>query len=134
MRKHNLLNALILAASVSAQRFDGQFWPCNPLKNATGACTPNRGLATSTYAIDFTKQSSVPDEWTISNYATVNFGSLGAEFTFNKRYDAPQMWTDFSILFGSVSVVARVANGTGMISSAVLVRIPFLTLDPVADT
>lgn len=122
------VNVLLLATSISAQRFDGQFWPCNPLKNATGACPPNRGLPTSTYSVDFTKQTSVPDDWTVSNYATVNFGSQGAEFTFNKRWDAPQLWTDFFILFGRVSIVARVANGTGMISSAVLVCSINLTL------
>lgn len=71
--------------------------------------------------MDFTKQTAVPANWTVSNYATVGFGAQGAEFTFNKRWDAPQLWTDFFILFGKVSIVARVANGTGMISSAVLV-------------
>lgn len=116
---------LLLAGSAIAQRADGQFWPCNPLFNATGACPPNPGLPTNKYEIDFTKIKSIPDDWTISNYATINFGPDGAEFTFNKRYDAPQLWTNFFIFFGRVDVEMRVANGTGMISSAVLISDDF---------
>lgn len=118
-----------LAASTAAQRYDGQFWPCNPTKNATGACPPSPGLPNSTYFIDFTKVTSIPPEWTLSNWAQLKFGPLGAEFTFNKRYDAPQLWTDFMILFGKVTIEARVANGTAMISSAVLMSDTFDEID-----
>ena len=91
---------------------------CNPVVNT---CAPNVGLATSTYSIDFTKQTSLPSGWTISNYATVPFGPQGAEFTFAKRYDAPQLWTDFYILFGKVETVMQVAPDQGIVSSAVLI-------------
>jgi hypothetical protein len=121
----SLLGLLLASTGTSAQREDGQFWPCNPTKNATGACTPNPGLPSSTYSVDFTKVNAIPSDWTISNYATINFGANGAEFTYNKRYDAPQLWTNFFILFGRISVEARVANGTGMISSAVLMSDDF---------
>lgn len=124
-----VLSACFLAATAVAQRQDGQFWPCNPIKNDTGACTPNPGLPTSTYSVDFTKETAIPANWTISNYATVSFGPLGAEFTYAKRYDALQLWTDFFILFGKVSIEARVANGTGMISSAVLMSDDFDEID-----
>lgn len=120
---------LCFGCSVTAQRADGQFWPCNPIKNATGSCAPNPGLAQSSYTIDFTQQKSIPDDWSISNWATVNFGSLGAEFTYNKRYDAPQLWTNFFIFFGRVDVELRIANGTGMISSAVLMSDDFDEID-----
>lgn len=91
---------------------------CNPVVNT---CTPNLGLATSTYSIDFTKQTTLPSGWTISNYANVPFGPQGAEFTIAKRYDAPQLWTDFYILFGKVETVMQVAPGQGIVSSAVLI-------------
>ncbi|CAK3974461.1 concanavalin A-like lectin glucanase [Lecanosticta acicola] len=119
-----------ILAGANAQRYDGQFAPCNPMVNATGACTPNPGLPTSTYSIDFTQQTAIPANWTLSNYATMNFSSDGgAEFVYAKRYDAPQLWTDFYILFGRVSVEARVANGTGMISSSVLISDDFDEID-----
>lgn len=121
----SLSAVLLIAGSASAQREDGQFWPCNPIKNATGACKPNPGLPTTKYEIDFTKVTSIPPEWTISNYATINFGPNGAEFTYNKRWDAPQLWTNFFILFGKVDVEMRIASGVGMISSAVLMSDDF---------
>ncbi|KAF2216476.1 glycoside hydrolase family 16 protein, partial [Cercospora zeae-maydis SCOH1-5] len=125
----SLSSLLIIASSAYAQRADGQFWPCNPIKNATGACPPNPGLATSKYEIDFTKVQAIPPEWTISNYATINFGPNGAEFTYSKRYDAPQLWTNFFILFGKVDIEMRIANGVGMISSAVLISDDFDEID-----
>ncbi|KAK4505326.1 hypothetical protein PRZ48_003289 [Zasmidium cellare] len=123
------LTGSLLAGTATAQRADGQFWPCNPIKNATGACPPDPGLPTSTYSIDFTKQTSIPANWTISNYASIPFGPNGAEFTFAKRYDAPQLWTDFFILFGKVTLTARIANGTGIISSFVLISDDFDEID-----
>ncbi|USW50339.1 Putative glycoside hydrolase family 16, concanavalin A-like lectin/glucanase domain superfamily [Septoria linicola] len=124
------LGALLgLSSFALAQREDGQFWPCNPIKNNTGACPPNPGLLTSKYEIDFTKIKAIPKEWTVSDYATINFGPDGAEFTYNKRYDAPQLWTNFFIFFGKVEIEMRVANGTGMISSAVLMSDDFDEID-----
>lgn len=123
------LSGCLLAATASAQRADGQFWPCNPIKNDTGACPADPGLPTSTYSVDFTKKTSIPTNWMISNYANIPFGPLGAEFTYAKRYDAPQLWTDFFILFGKITIEARIANGTGMISSFVLISDDFDEID-----
>ncbi|KAI5207824.1 concanavalin A-like lectin/glucanase [Aureobasidium subglaciale] len=83
-------------------------------------CPPNVGLANSSYEIDFTKQTSIPPDWTISNWATVSFGAKGAEFTVSKRFESPQLWTNFYIHYGKVEIVAQVAPGTGIVSSAVL--------------
>lgn len=90
---------------------------CNPLNTK---CPPNVGLANSTYAIDFTQQTSIPPDWTLSNYASIKFGAKGAEFTVAKRFDSPQLWTNFYIHYGRTEVVAQVAPGTGIVSSAVL--------------
>lgn len=53
-----LLAFLGVLGAVSAQRADGQFYPCNPIMNATGVCQPNPGLTSSTYSVDFTKANS----------------------------------------------------------------------------
>ena len=84
------------------------------------SCTPNPGLASPTYTIDFTKETALPTEWTLANYETVDFTSKGAEFTFAKRNDAPYMWTSFYFFFGHIDVVMQAAPGTGIISSSVL--------------
>ncbi|KAH0269916.1 carbohydrate-binding module family 50 protein, partial [Aureobasidium melanogenum] len=90
---------------------------CNPLNTR---CPPNVGLTNSTYTIDFTQQTTIPPDWTLSNYAHINFGSKGAEFTVAKRFDSPQLWSNWYIHYGRVEVVAQVAPGTGIVSSAVL--------------
>ncbi|KAL9094482.1 MAG: hypothetical protein Q9165_003332 [Trypethelium subeluteriae] len=94
-----------------------------------GACAPNPGLNTSHYYVDFTQQSSLPAEWILANYETVTFGSHGAEFTFNKRYDAPNIWTDFYIFFGHVDVVMQAAPGQGIVSSSVLISDDYDEID-----
>lgn len=63
----------------------------------------------------------IPSDWIVADYENVTLGANGAEFTFNKRYDAPYMWTKAYMFFGHVEVVMKVAKGTGVISSAVLV-------------
>ncbi|KAH0014374.1 concanavalin A-like lectin/glucanase, partial [Aureobasidium melanogenum] len=90
---------------------------CDPLNTR---CPPNIGLANSTYTIDFTQQTTVPPDWTLSNYASLNFSSKGAEFTVAKRFDSPQLWSNFFVHYGRVEVVAQVASGIGIVSSAVL--------------
>jgi hypothetical protein len=49
---------------------------CNSLNTR---CPHNVGLANSTYTIDFTQQTSIPSDWTLSNWANINFGTKGAE-------------------------------------------------------
>ncbi|KAL8947914.1 MAG: hypothetical protein Q9222_005851 [Ikaeria aurantiellina] len=90
---------------------------CDPTK---GTCPNDKGLATSTYSVDFTTLDAVPSEWTIADYENVTCGPQGAEFAFAKRYDAPTMWTNFKFFFGRVEMVVKAAPGTGIISSMVL--------------
>ncbi|GFF54919.1 probable glycosidase crf1 [Aspergillus lentulus] len=87
---------------------------CNPT-NTT--CDPDTGLKKWSLSTDFTQGSS--DEWTAIS-GNVTYGSNGAEFTINKRYDAPTLETNFYIFFGEVEVVMKAANGTGIVSSIVM--------------
>ncbi|GIC88708.1 glycoside hydrolase family 16 protein [Aspergillus udagawae] len=87
---------------------------CNPT-NTT--CDPDTGLKQWSLSTDFTQGSS--DKWTAIS-GNVTYGSNGAEFTINKRYDAPTLETNFYIFFGEVEVVMRAANGTGIVSSIVM--------------
>lgn len=80
-------------------------------------CDPDTGLKTWSLSTDFTQGSS--DGWTAIS-GNVTYGSNGAEFTINKRYDAPTLETNFYIFFGEVEVVMRAANGTGIVSSIVM--------------
>ncbi|KAI9726589.1 MAG: hypothetical protein M1828_000956 [Chrysothrix sp. TS-e1954] len=102
--------ALLCASTAAAQT-------CDPL---TTTCSPNPGLSTSSYSVDFTKSASLPDDWTIASWENVTFSSQGAEFTFNKSPDAPYMWTSFYIFFGHVDVVLQASPGTGLLSSSIL--------------
>jgi len=58
--------------------------------------------------------------WTLADYESVEYGALGAVFTFANRFDAPSISTNFYILFGHVEVVMQAAPGVGIISSSVL--------------
>ncbi|KAG9552093.1 concanavalin A-like lectin/glucanase, partial [Aureobasidium melanogenum] len=78
------------------------------------------GLANITYTIDFTQQTTTPPDWTLSNYANLHFSSKGAEFAVAKRFDSPQLWTNFYVRYGRIEIVAQVASGIGIVSSAVL--------------
>lgn len=81
------------------------------------------------YWLDFSSLVSSPSNWTVANYEYVKYGKQGAEFTFAKPGDSPQIWTDFYILFGHVDVVAQVAPGTGIISSSVLISDDYDEID-----
>ncbi|KAI9719880.1 MAG: hypothetical protein M1828_006010 [Chrysothrix sp. TS-e1954] len=65
----------------------------------------------------------------LAAYESVTYGDQGAIFTFAKQYDAPQMWTNFYILFGRVSTVMQIAPGKGIISSSVLISDDFDEID-----
>jgi beta-glucanase (GH16 family) len=71
--------------------------------------------------VDFTQIDKNPANWTLTEYENVSYGTLGVEFTFAERLDAPSVSTDFYILFGRVEVVMQAAPGVGIISSATLV-------------
>ncbi|KAL8793018.1 MAG: hypothetical protein Q9195_004422 [Heterodermia aff. obscurata] len=83
-------------------------------------CANDKGLASSSYDIDFTSVKSLPSEWIVADNEKVTLGANGAELSFTKRYDAPAMRTDFNIFFGRVEYVVKAAPGTGIISSMVL--------------
>src|SRR5579859_3940439 len=86
----------------------------------SATCPPNPGLAASSYYVDFTQQQELPTDWTLTEFEHVEYGTLGAEFTFAERFDAPSISTNFYILFGHVEVIMQAAPGIGMISAAVL--------------
>ncbi|KAI1367004.1 concanavalin A-like lectin/glucanase domain-containing protein [Xylaria arbuscula] len=101
-----------------AQIVNGQLEPdCNPLH---ADCPAKKAWPEENYYIDFTKQTGPPKDWTIANYEVVDFTSKGAEFTYGKKGDAPNMWTDFYILGGRYDVELQIAPGQGIISSSVL--------------
>lgn len=102
---------LVAATLVSGQTYTD----CNPMKKT---CPANPGTTQSRHTFDFT-QSSDLDKWT-TTAGNVKTGSNGAEFTFNKKGDAPTIKTDFYIFFGEVSVTMKTAPGTGIVSSIVL--------------
>lgn len=83
--------------------------------------------------MDFTNPpDDLEDEWSTSNFATVTYntkGKNGAEFTFEKRYDSPQLFTNFYIFYGRVDVEMQVAPGIGIISSSVLMSDSFDEID-----
>ncbi|RYP65795.1 hypothetical protein DL769_006215 [Monosporascus sp. CRB-8-3] len=135
---------LLLALSVYAQRKDGQYWLSLhnlpegddgvALTRPLATCPPNPGLNQYSYYIDFTDPpDDLTEYWTTSNYATITYNTKGkkngAEFAIAKRYDAPQLYTNFYIFFGRVDVEMQVAPGRGIISSSVLMSDSFDEID-----
>ncbi|OQE17629.1 hypothetical protein PENSTE_c020G10385 [Penicillium steckii] len=88
---------------------------CNPMEKS---CPPNKGLTDKSAEFDFT-QSSGLDKWT-TTAGKVDTGSDGAQFTINKKGDAPTIQSDFYIFYGEVEVTMKAAPGTGIVSSIVL--------------
>lgn len=78
-------------------------------------CPADKGLATSSFSSDFHNLDGFK-----TTAGTVNTGPNGAEFTINKKGDAPTIDTDFYFLFGTAEVVMKAAPGTGIVSSIVL--------------
>lgn len=87
----------------------GASYPCYNLNLTffSGTCPPDVGLATSSYFIDFTKVTSLPSDWSVAAYETVEFGPNGAELTFAKRYDAPLIHTNFNFLLDALTTSSR---------------------------
>ncbi|KAL8664299.1 MAG: hypothetical protein Q9168_007928 [Polycauliona sp. 1 TL-2023] len=117
MHTSTLFGAVLAAGSILWQANAQVTTECDPTKVT---CPNDQGLATDTYSIDFTTTKTLPAEWKLADYANVNLGDQGAEFTFAKRYDAPTMWTNFKFFFGRVEMVVKAAPGVGIISSMVL--------------
>ncbi|KAL8828246.1 MAG: hypothetical protein Q9170_006690, partial [Blastenia crenularia] len=118
MFSSTFLTAATALASITSTSNAQVTTSCNPLR---GTCPNDKGLAASTYAIDFTTIKDFPADWTLADSENVTFGPQGAELTFAKRYDAPTMWTNFKFFFGRVEFVVKAAPGTGVISSMVLI-------------
>ncbi|KAL4947234.1 concanavalin A-like lectin/glucanase [Aspergillus filifer] len=87
---------------------------CNPTEKT---CDPDTGLSSWTFTTDFT--SGDFDGWNTTS-GNVDITSQGAAFTINEQGDAPTIESEFYIFFGRVEVVMQSANGTGIISTAIL--------------
>ncbi|KAF5253870.1 hypothetical protein FOXYS1_14478 [Fusarium oxysporum] len=101
-----------LFASVAAQTYS----ECNPMKKT---CDPNKGLASSSYSVDFTKGAD-DDNWEGTGHGTVKYTSDGAEFTVAKQGDSPTIQSKWYMFFGRMEVHLKAAPGTGIVSSVVL--------------
>ncbi|KAI0115906.1 concanavalin A-like lectin/glucanase domain-containing protein [Nemania sp. FL0031] len=109
---------LISILGLAAQFVNGQLEPdCNPLQ---ADCPAKTAWPGGNYYIDFTKETGTPEHWTIAKNEVIKFTPKGAEFTYGKRGDAPNMWTDFYMLGGRYDVEMQIAPGQGIISSSVL--------------
>lgn len=76
-------------------------------------------MSQSTFDSDFTKGDSALDGWQ-TTAGNVKTGPNGAEFTINKKGDAPTIQTDFYFFYGKAEVKMKIAPGTGIVSSIVL--------------
>ncbi|KAF5612753.1 murein transglycosylase [Fusarium sp. NRRL 25303] len=101
-----------LFASAAAQTYS----ECNPMKKT---CDPNKGLASSSYSVDFTKGAD-DDNWEGTGHGTVKYTSEGAEFTVAKQGDSPTIQSKWYMFFGRMEVHLKAAPGTGIVSSVVL--------------
>ena len=105
-------SAAILAASLcSAQTFTS----CDPTKKS---CPANPAIGTP-FTSDFTQGAAALSGWTITAGA-LTYNSDGAQFTINKRGDAPTIQTNGYLFFGYVEVKMKAASGQGIVSSVVL--------------
>ncbi|KAL4778000.1 concanavalin A-like lectin/glucanase domain-containing protein [Aspergillus varians] len=106
-----------IAAAAGIQLCAAQtYTECNPTERT---CPANPGLATWSFDSDFTTGADSFDGWTVTA-GSVTSTPLGAEFTINEQGDAPTIQTNFHIFFGYFEVVMRAANGTGIVSTAIL--------------
>ncbi|KAF5554470.1 murein transglycosylase [Fusarium napiforme] len=101
-----------LVASAAAQTYS----ECNPMKKT---CSANKGLASSSYSVDFTKGAD-DDNWEGTGHGTVKYTSDGAEFTVSKQGDSPTIQSKWYMFFGRMEVHLKAAPGTGIVSSVVL--------------
>ncbi|KAI0122224.1 glycoside hydrolase family 16 protein [Daldinia grandis] len=117
MSKRGIIGFLT-ALGFTAQFVNGQLQPdCNPLH---ADCPSKKAWPQENYYIDFTKQKGPPSDWTVSNSGVVDFTSNGAELSYTKKGDAPNMWTDFYMLGGRYDVEMKIAPGQGVISNVAL--------------
>ncbi|RAQ99265.1 glycoside hydrolase family 16 protein [Stemphylium lycopersici] len=106
-----VLSSLLAARTVLAQTTTD----CDPTKKS---CPADPALGTSYYSHDFTKGAD-DDNWKVTA-GSIKYTDAGAEFTVNKRGDAPTIQSKWYMFFGSVSFIMRSAPGQGIVSSAIL--------------
>ncbi|KAL0936294.1 extracellular cell wall glucanase crf1 allergen asp f9 [Colletotrichum truncatum] len=104
-----------LVALLATSTFAQTFTDCDPTKKT---CPANAGMSSSTYSVDFTKGADEKAWKTVAG--NVSYTSAGAEFTLNKKGDAPTIETAWYFFFGRAEVHMKAAPGTGIVSSVVL--------------
>jgi beta-glucanase (GH16 family) len=100
----------ILFASPSQQQ---TYSKCNPLLQ--NGCPPDPALGRSV-SVDFTSGAS--NEFTAEGSPT--YGPEGVEFTVSAGGDAPQLHSNWYIMFGKYEITMKAAPGAGIVSSSVL--------------
>ncbi|KAF9876641.1 glycosyl hydrolase family 16 [Colletotrichum karsti] len=104
-----------LVALLASSTFAQTFTDCDPTKKT---CPANAGLAESTYSVDFTKGGDDTNWKTVAG--SVAYTANGAEFTLNKKGDAPTIETSWYFFFGRAEVHMKAAPGQGIVSSVVI--------------
>ncbi|KAL4961128.1 glycoside hydrolase family 16 protein [Aspergillus stella-maris] len=105
------------AAAAAVQLCAAQtYTECNPTETT---CDPDTGLSSWTFTSDFTSGDGALDGWNTTS-GTVDLTSQGAAFTINEQGQSPTIESEFYIFFGRVEVVMQSANGTAIISTAIL--------------
>ena len=94
-----------------------QTWTnCNPLNQTNCPADSALGIRNATYNF---VTSSAGSTWNTTN-GNLKYGTQGAEFTINRKGDAPTIQTNFYIFFGEVEVWMKAAPGQGVVSTIVL--------------
>lgn len=109
----SLAAALAVLPTVLAQTSTA----CNPTEKT---CPDDTGLNSATYTADFTKGESALSSWSPAIGTTLSYSDQGALFSITKQGVSPTIGSDFYIFFGRVEVTAKLAPGTGIVSSFVL--------------
>jgi hypothetical protein len=111
MRVSTYSTASALAALAAAQTFSD----CNPMEKAC----PNNPAMPKTWETDFTAGKDAVKGWK-QTAGSLTYGAEGAEFTVERKGDAPTIGSEGYFHFGYVEVVMKAAPGVGIISSIVL--------------
>ena len=109
--------SLATALAVAPAAFGQTFTNCDPTKKT---CPDDTGLSSASYTADFTKGPAANASWSPAAYTDLTYNDQGALFSIAKQGQAPTIQSDFFIFFGRVEVTAKLAPGTGIVSSIVL--------------
>ncbi|KAK5168719.1 transglycosylase [Saxophila tyrrhenica] len=102
------ITGILLARPSTAQTYTS----CNPTQQQ---CPSNPALGRS-ISVDFTAGAS--KEFTAEGNPT--YGSDGVSFTVSAGGDAPQLHSNWYIMFGKYEITMKAAPGAGIVSSSVL--------------